>query len=253
MYEKDDSIKLIRSLPGDMAQLFQIGRDKHLYVMKFNNVYNRTKEVVNEYIVGKLAEKLGLPVLPVKPVYVTQSYLKQLKIPGTAGFQLSLPYIENCLSFNEFIKQSQKEVVNKEDLSGMIVFDQWVNNTDRSRTNILFQPQGSGYRFLMIDHGRCFPGGYLWTVDSLSEEVQYRINMPVYKWATSSLTHENELRLFAQKILSLDKNSISEIIMSVPKDWIITAEEKKQLLHFLTKQQQALPNVIENYIQRYRH
>ena len=47
-------------------------------------------------------------------------------------------------------------IVNRRHLAGIIVFDQWVNNIDRRRSNILLRP-APDWRLYMIDQGTVFP------------------------------------------------------------------------------------------------
>lgn len=259
MNENNRPIHYVETLLGDIAHLFSMGDDTVKYVVKFNNYRNRTKEIVNEYIVGKLAELLSLPVLPMQVIYVSKEEINSLprkigKKIQTAGNHISFPFIDHCQPFTNVSDSIQKdELMNRSSLAGMIVFDIWVNNSDRSRTNLLLQPISSGYHFHMIDHGRCFPEGYNWTVESLMQNIQFRTNMPIYKWATSLLNHEDELRIFMHQILALEKKDIEDIFLSIPGDWYITDEEKEQLLLFLLRQRIALPHIIDAYINQYSH
>jgi hypothetical protein len=259
LYENNSSIRYEETLLGDIAHLFTIGNEDQKYVIKFHNYRNRTKKVINEYIVGKLGERLSLPVLPAELLYVPDQDIAYLpdkirKRGAKAGFHVSFPYIDSSISFHEFPQlPGREELTNPEALAGMIVFDLWINNTDRSSTNLLFQPFPSGFRFLMIDHGRCFPGRYNWTVESLHQGIHPRINMPVYKWATRLLNQEEDLRLFVERIQALEESFLYEIVHSVPKDWMNTAEEKESLIQFLTKQQHGMDAMVQNYIETYRH
>ena len=243
---------------GDVAHLFSIGDERKKYVVKFNNYKNRTKEIVNEYIVGKLAARLNLPAIPVQTIYIPDNAIKQLpkklkKRGAKAGFHLAAPYIEDCFSYYDLPQlPSDKPLLNQDDLAGMIVFDLWVNNTDRSRTNILYRMEDRGFRFIMIDHGRCFPGGYHWTDETLVCTTEPKAEMPVYGWALSHLSKEEDLFIFGEKIVRFKEDAIRQIIQEVPQDWIMTDKEKEQLLQFLTIQKKHLPRLIERFLEIYR-
>lgn len=128
----------------------------------------------------------------------------------------------------------------------MLIFDQWLNNNDRSRTNILFEEKkDDSVFFWMIDHGRCFPGMYSWDVQTLQDPPVYRVDMPVYKWASSLLPDADPLYEFAEKIMQINKQKIAEIIHAIPENWEVTEREKELLTAFLTRRDISdLPDLV---------
>jgi hypothetical protein len=232
------------------------------YVVKFYNTKGRTKEVVNEYVVGKLAEHLSLlPVVPLKLVYMPadQDIIKNVprRVKSKVykpGYQFATLFIDNSTEFSEMVTPPTKDnLKNRNLLAGLIVFDRWVNNNDRTMSNILIQSLQGDYYFHMIDQGKCFPGGYNWTAETLKQNVIPLIERPVYKWATSLLSSEDEFKPFIDQITAFNHKSINEIIQSIPDNWYVSDEEKQALLDFLIKQQESLPNVMEMYINQYRY
>ena len=47
---------------------------------------------------------------------------------------------------------------------------------------ILERLDDDSYYVHMIDHGRCFPGGYQWSTQTLNNEPAYNFHWPFYKW-----------------------------------------------------------------------
>ena len=244
-------VKFIKTLEGNYAQLFQFSDDS-LYVVKFYNVReHRKREIVNEWLAAKLGEILGLPVLPVAAVYMPRKSLQEIpeSSRGTyrAGTHLAIPYLNRVKSYLELHQPPEAlNMLNANDLAGMLIFDQWLNNNDRSRTNILFEEKKDGSVFFwMIDHGRCFPGMYSWDVQTLQDPPVYRVDMPVYTWASSLLPDADPLYEFAEKIMQINKQKIVEIVNAIPVDWEVTEQEKEWLTAFLTRPEIAsLPDLV---------
>lgn len=259
MENSNASIQYVKTLFGDIAHLFTMGNHAEKYVFKFFNYRNRTKEIVNEYIVSRLAELLNLPVPATKIVFVTDEVRNQLphkikKHIHAEGYHIAVPFIEHCQTYSEMEYPPTKELLhNHNQLSGMIAFDLWINNTDRSRNNILFQAKSSGYSFHMIDHGRCFPGGYTWTPETLKQQVQHRTDMPVYKWALSLLSSVADMEQYAQRISQLHVVDFEAIVLELPQNWLVTEDEKQQLVQFLVRQQREIQQLARSFTEKYKY
>ncbi|MGP1906679.1 HipA family kinase [Metabacillus sp. JX24] len=244
-------VKYVKTLEGNYAHLFQF-TDDGMYVVKFYKVREyRKREVVNEWLAAKLGEILGLPVLPVAAVDMPRKLLQEIpeSSRGTyrAGTHLAIPYLNRAKSYLDLHQpQASLNVLNANDLAGMLIFDQWLNNNDRSRTNILFEEKkDDSVFFWMIDHGRCFPGMYSWDVQTLQDPPVYRVDMPVYKWASSLLPDADPLYEFAEKIMQINKQKIAEIIHAIPENWEVTEREKELLTDFLTRRDISdLPDLV---------
>ena len=134
-------------------------------------------------------------------------------------------------------------------LAGITVFDQWVNNSDRGTTNVIFEPLAEGgYYVHMIDHGRCFPGRYHWSAQTLSEKPEYNFHWPFYKWVYSLLNDYKELISFAEKIVDLPNELIYQVIQSIPEEWYVSTEDRKALYNFFLEQKSNLPDIVASII-----
>ena len=72
-------VKRIRGMPRGSSRpqliLFSDGRQ---YIVKFkNNPVQGTRALVNEYVAGRLAQLLGLPVPPFKIVHIGKPFFKE--------------------------------------------------------------------------------------------------------------------------------------------------------------------------------
>ncbi|WP_018921441.1 HipA family kinase [Salsuginibacillus kocurii] len=248
-------VKYIKSLRGAIAHVIQFS-DGFNYVVKFDTKKEkREKELVNEYVVGQLATHLSLPTIPSRLVFIPEDFIKEVSSRKKLqpGYHYAILFIEESVTFpNKGDESSIGTVDNsEEELAGIVVFDQWVNNTDRGRNNILFKKLENSYYVYMIDHGRCFPGGYCWNSETLKEEPQYRIKMPVYKWILSFVESQDQLYAFAEKIKEFSNESIANIVQSIPEEWNATTSDKESLINYLINEKENLSKVVDLIVEKY--
>lgn len=242
-------VQYVQALSGGSAHVI-LCSDGNQYVVKRNTGSRRPKEMVNEYVVGKLAKLLSLPVIPFELIYLNEEFIK--KTPELhsnhydcdPGFRFGSIEIENSVVFANKAEAppSKGEVINRNMLAGMIVFDQWVYNSNR---DVLLQPLDKGGYFVhMIHHDRCFPGGYKWNAKTVgSQKPEYRVLNQVYRWCFSLLDDEELLITFAERIKALPDEQINNVIKSIPDDWKVSSEDCKALYDFLVKEKTRMPKV----------
>jgi hypothetical protein len=244
-------VKYVKAIKeeGPHVMLFSDGKK---YVVKWKSSIKGEKEVVNEYVVGKLAKLLSLPVIPFELVYITDEFI--MKTPELhsnqnkydPGYQYGCLYIDNyfVLADLEESPPSKAEIKNRDMLAGITVFDQWVFNSDRNVTNLLLEPLNEGgYYVHMIDHGRCFSGRYGWSAQTLSQKPDYKVYNHVYRWCFSLLDDHEELTFFVERIVSLPNELIYEVIQSIPEEWEVSNDDREALYNYLVEQKNHLPNV----------
>lgn len=260
--QSKNPVAFIQTLDGGSAHVILFSDGKK-YVIKWNGTRKkRAREVVNEYVVGKLAELLSLPVVPFELVNMPKEFIKKTpelkskKYKFSSGCHFCSLFIENSIVFGDVSENppSKGEVKNREMLAGMSVFDQWVHNFDRTMSNLLLEHLSEGGFYVrMIDHGRCFPGEYTWSSQTLSLIREYKPDyQEAYRWVISLLDDQKVLA-FVETIISLPNKSIYEVIQSIPKEWQVSAEDREALYQFLVEQKNHLPNVIAGMIDYYDH
>lgn len=236
---------------GPHVILFNDGKK---YVVKWKSGSSRKKEVVNEYVVSKLAKLLSLPIIPFELINISNEFIEKTPELNTApdeyhpGYHYACLFIEDCIVFADIADAppSKLEVNNRDVLAGMILFDQWVYNSDRNINNLLLERLGEGGYFVhMIDHGRCFPGRYKWSAQSLCQKPEYRIINHVYRWCFSLLDDPETLLSFVPKIVALPNELILEVVQSIPDEWAVSDEDKEALYQYLVYQKLYLPNIAE--------
>lgn len=252
-------VQYLQILGEDYTRLFlsDIGLK---YVVKFHRVkHYRKREVVNEFIAGKLAALLNLPVAPVHVISLSPELCS--KVPQIKGSRmqgnvhLAIPYNEKAQPFKQIEDKIRSfSIKNQQQLARMIAFDFWIVNMDRSRTNLLISCiTENEISIQMIDHGKCFPGDYLWDKETLKLTPEHRYNMPIYKWALSHIPNENELYESAHEIKLQEENIIKEILDDIPKEWEVTKVEKEALLSFLMNQQHDLEEYMSSFLSYHKY
>jgi hypothetical protein len=255
-------VKFLETLDGGTAHVILFSDDKK-YVVKWNATSNkRAKEVVNEYVAGNLATLLSLPVVPFELVYIPADFisntpkLKSKKHTFNPGCHYACLFIENSIELSELNKSlpSKTDVINHEMLAAMVVFDHWVHNIDRTMSNLLLEKRNNEVFYVhLIDHGKCFPGGYNWSVNTLrtksNDGLPFR---ETYHWVFSIL-NEEDFTQFVEKIINLPNERIFEVIRSIPEEWQVSKEESEALFQYLVKQKNQLPDLVANFIEQYKN
>lgn len=253
-------VQYVQTLRGGTAHVILFSDGKEYVVKWFDTKKGREKEVVNEYLIGKLAELLSLPVIPFDLVYIPEEFIKKTpelkssKHNYSSGYQYGCVFIKNSTVFENVRENppTNMDVKNRDMLAGITVFDQWVNNSDRGTMNVILENlSDGGYYVHMIDHGRVFPGRYQWSAQTLSETPVYNYHWPFYKWAFSLLDDQKELTLFIEKIVNLPNKSIYQVIESIPKEWNVSTKDRDALYQFLLEQKIKLPDIVDRIIQHH--
>jgi hypothetical protein len=215
----------------------------------------------NEFFATRLAQELGMPVLPVAPIQVTDTFLKlhpELKTQSYGNFSAGLHFASQFrqgLPLSLLIKSGQESLIpsyttNYPDANAIVAFDTWVFNADRAvdtaqghcenQDNLLFESVGARlFRMLMIDHGLAFSGD--WHDDSTRNPHQRIGNWALlllghldiffkYAWITQ-IGYED----WASRISSLTLHRLQDLVGEVPLAWKqgITMVEMDKFLNYL--------------------
>ncbi|MFC4075965.1 HipA family kinase [Salinithrix halophila] len=248
-----------RMLRGSSRPQLILMSDGFKYAVKFkNNSIQGTRSLVNEYVAGRLARMLHLPVPQFQIVYIPQTFIRANLSPYkfAPGHQFASRFIDNCV--REHAKRclpNRRCIINGRQLAGIIVFDQWVSNIDRKVRNILLKKtsrQGR-YQIYMIDHGHSFSRNDVrpnckWTPHTLSCLPQKLKWNDFYQWCMNELHSPNELLRFVKMIEQLPDQKIYKVILSIPKDWHVSQAEKESLYAYLKRAKRQLRNLIIQYI-----
>ncbi|MBP1966969.1 HipA family kinase [Paenibacillus aceris] len=231
--------------------------DGHKYVVKFKNNPQGNWVVTYEYIVNTLAKRLQLPIPQYKVVKIRSQFIKENKELEKIGFkpgnQFASQYIEDSVTFlNLPSNLTRDQLVNADQIAGLIVFDHWIGNSDRNTKNLLFLPadaEGNQYEFKMIDHANCF---------NISTSNPERKFLPlkvrkkeIYRWCNTLLDDTKQLNSYVDRILEIKNEEIYKLIYSMSSDWLVDEDAKERLYRHIKYAKKALPKTIDDYIKWY--
>jgi len=210
------------------------------YLLKFFN--GNDNSLASEFICDKIARKIDLTVPDTSPILIENDEVeiinKAKKEKGepliTVGEYFGSKFIDNAYSLNHerHTALDPNDISNLGQVSGMILFDTFVDNGNRSEINALMRPvdeEASIFEYVLIDEGHCFndPG---WNKDSI-KNIQYNVrNIP---WKKDWLTGESDFKDYIEKFNSLEKTFYKEIIDDVPSKWKPRPDDFDALLNFL--------------------
>ncbi|MFF2879068.1 HipA family kinase [Gottfriedia sp. NPDC057991] len=249
-------IKYLETLPGKAAHLFLFS-DGNRYAVKCKNNFHGTRELVNEYVVAKLGQLLNLPVVPFEIVNMSEKQIQQIPQKFSSqyqpGNQFASLFIDNCIGLaKKPPRPTINEVNNPHILAGILVFDYWVHDADRTKSNILLKRHPDGqYDIQMIDHGKCFPGGYKWNAETLQKSKKFKKDSIVHIWTVDMLNDLNIITSYIEKILALSDASIEEVIQDIPVDWNVSNEDKAALFNYLKDRKKTLADSVYTFVKRY--
>lgn len=214
--------------------------DDQDYVVKF---LNPNKAFANELICYQIANKIGLTTAPSFVIKIEQDDVDKIndrkKKVGepliTVGkyFFSKKVYGGYTLNVGTHNSLSSDVIQNLEQVPGMIAFDSFVNNGDRSATNAIIEPAGKSkfMKYVLIDHGHCFTND-TWNKDSF-KDLPYIIKKEKIPWKTTEITSISDFCPYISALNSLDESFFKQIIDNIPPEWKQNKEDFDALLDFL--------------------
>lgn len=230
---------------------FDDGRD---YVVKYYQPgFERT--LPNEWVSYCLARYLGLPVPFARLVEIPEDFTA--KIPELSEmiptqFQFASLYIQDCLDGHQVPGVSG--ISNQETLAGIILFDYWMSNRDRTRKNILFQEESADvYQLWIIDHAEVL-GSYDWQIADLAKLRTGLRKSAAHKLMASFIEKEESFAEALELIQTVPIFLIEEIVSVIPEDWNVSKEEKKAMVSALIRNRtKILPKQMERFKTKVYH
>ncbi|CAN7419870.1 HipA family kinase [Paenibacillus sp. LjRoot56] len=251
-----EPIKYLETLSGKAAHLLSFN-DGNRYAVKCKNNFHGTRELVNEFVIARLGQHLSLPVVPFKIVNMTEQQIqyipKKFSSKYNPGTQFASLFIDNCRGLSKEPPHPTKmDIKNNQVLAGIFVFDHWVHNSDRTKSNILLErlPEGK-YDIHMIDHGKCFPGGYKWNKVTLQKHDKFKKDSIVHIWTVGMLEDPSILSSYIEQILALPENLIEEVIWEIPEDWGVPIQDKEALITYLIVQKKTFADSVYQFAKKY--
>jgi len=222
---------------------FNDGND---YVVKFKNNPTGTRMLVNEYVAGKLAKLVNLPVTPFRTVYIPRKFIEANPSLSEFGFRSGNQFASLFISDSSYLPKELDpayplHITNIEQLAGVIAFDYWLGNVDRNRKNLLLKPMpDAGLQFYLIDHGHCFIDSK-WTVETLKTIPDMSNSWrKAHRHYISLLQGDTGITEYINRIIDIPRKALEKIVHSIPVDWDVSDFEREALIKFLIDSQERL-------------
>ncbi len=224
--------------------------DGKSYAVKFLRP-SAGKMLANEWLGYCLARYLQLPVPASQIVHIPRDFCQsvpKLAADTYATYQFASCYLENCVNG---IGADIRSIVNRDALAGIILFDYWLYNTDRTRKNILLRPTGPGvYRLWIIDHAELF-GSLTWTTVQLAMLPAGIMRSATHRMLASFVEDERDFYDQLAVIQAIPRLMIEEILSFVPDDWQLSPEERSAIVStLLTRRQKTLPHLLQRFLRK---
>ncbi|MFC4798727.1 HipA family kinase [Neobacillus sp. GCM10023253] len=227
---------------------FDDGRE---YVVKFFQ-QGFERSLPNEWVAYCLGRYLGLPIPFGRIVEIPQEF--SLQVPelakmGHTQYQFASLYIPDCLDGHKVSKISSIE--NHQSLAGIIAFDYWLFNRDRTRMNVLFQEVASGgYKLWMIDQAEVF-GSFNWIQEDVENLPADILKSATHELMSAYIEDEKLFNGYLEIIQTIPILLIEEIVELIPEEWGVTKDEKKAIVTTLvTRRKKILPKLVERFMKR---
>lgn len=245
----------VRPMRGGSRPHLLRANDGHRYVVKFANNPQGHRILANEWLAGRLAAMLGLPVPPCAQIEVPAELVeaspgltlwsggRHLPVASGTQFGSRLPCRDHRAPIYDYLPEaSLEQIENLADFAGMLCFDKWTCNCD-GRQVVYCRPAPSRpIRAYMIDHGFCFDGQEWMYPDSPLRGVCTRPN--AYTWVTGWHSFEPWL----SRIESLDPHAIRALADELPAAWVLPVERPQlaALLDRLVERRASVRGLIQD-------
>lgn len=241
--------KYLKFFPGksNNAHLILFDNEK-AYIVKFFKK-GQEKILFNEWLGYALARYMGLPIPPSRFVEIPPDFLATIEEKEDIIYtskQFATQFIPNCLNAHEL---EQPNIVNQDQLAGIITLDYWLYNTDRTRKNVLFKHVENGHYLYMIDLADSF-GSFAWKLEDLQMiDQQNLLKSATHQIMASFIKNKEEFEKQLHIIEAIPSLLLREIVEFTPDDWNITKEEKEAIIEFLIfRRDKILPQLLKRFI-----
>ena len=221
-----------------------------------------------EYINGRLAGRLGVPVPEVATIQIPQALIQaqdiQIDPPGNAeqwlsGISFGSLYIES--SHNNPTMAEMINLSNPGDIAATVMFDTWIDNGDRcnNHSNLLVSVDGNApnkWRYYCIDLGTM--GGQIpfhcQGLSGVKANFTYRGLNQFFQIHLLTQAGLAAFGKFLTRLEQLTRNDIEEVVNEVPQEWAVCQKyaqwswadsDKEAVVNYLDERRNKVRGVLE--------
>ena len=247
----------VRQIPttGSHPSLFECS-DGDRYVVKDSHLGRNYRHLINEYIAAHLAKAANVPSPEFSLVQINSSIIPDDNytprgMPSGLGFGSKfLPgRIKNVADIDELISLVKNKKLRKvEDLIKICAFDIWLRNNDRSinNPNLIIQEFDKGIGLIAIDHSSIFATldyrGLLKEIDEIPPDGDTLVDKVLFEtlYSQKGLFFYSIINEACADISNVNDKFISEVVLSVPSQWLLTTLEQKEIIQIIISRKSSL-------------
>lgn len=240
--------------------VFQM-KDGSFGLVKLEQNRQGARVLVNEFVCGKLAEKLRIPVGSSSKVRVRPEALDDAKRSGHVPdeFQPGVHWgVKYFTGEKEPVQVSKFHLLsNVADIPSILMFDSWIIRGDsRQAIMLVLETDSRGNttrgRLLIYDQGFAFGGTPHWTIEKLNSLRSHFVVNLENPWdgmyASWSLFED-----FVERLASFTKQDLDAIMAELaPPIWGLTEKEADALSEFLLVRINPLIDAYRRSFTKYR-
>ena len=226
--------------------------DFNTYLCKHTK--NRTANILfNEFLAAKFLQAWEIMIPEMVFIHIKKEHVTNEILSGWiqyANFEktcIGFEYLNHAIHLSEIDyglknnKTGKQNLINKEDLLRIILFDTWLSNEDRNHNNynLLLNPEDAGYRIIPIDHEYIFnsnsPERGIYPInedDSLSTTSLFETLFPKQNKKKIVILANQIIDEFHQNVVNC-LNTTDTIFQEIPEDWNIDKSLKKEKLEHI--------------------
>lgn len=229
-------------------QLFRAS-DGRAYVVKLQNNRLGPKVLANELLGAKLGEYLGLCFPQSGVIKIEEALIDKSRRLSAASVTPGRHFACQYLSDTDYVhRYNLPRASNIQDMAGVILFDHLLHNLDRTfnRKNLLIRRETTGYRIYAIDNSHLFRRGR-WTAEGLDKlATKVKINSySIYGILLKHYLSPVNFAPFLAKVQQLSDHSLTEMVESIPGEWLPHEVERRALINFLIARRDMANTIVD--------
>ncbi|NFL86217.1 HipA domain-containing protein [Clostridium botulinum] len=258
--------KLLERLQASTDPFEALIKEKSVYVKTFGSRWSN-RILINEYICLELAKALGLTI-PDGGLCIINEKTDIENVIDDIDYDENITgvgfYSEKIYNVSPSINSLSvvNNIINKEEINTIILFDHLVYNVDRHRGNLLLNYKSglNGFKMYIIDHSHVFNLQHNWDANGLQKLINnkdYRDHKildlnykEVYQYFYElEILNENLLRIAASNFKTIvTENLLDNIIDNIPKVWIINEADLLKLKEYILYRLNNIDYIVEMII-----
>ncbi len=247
-------VKMVRYLEaassGGSRSHIMASEDGSIFFVKFKENPQGIRVLVNELVANKIACLLDLPCPEGFIAELGERFLLASKISPMDGKTISPGQHFCCRQIENIYHGVPRNLIpnvkNTKHFPGIILFDMFVNNSDRNSDGnyLIVNAKDNSYELCIIDHGHCF-GNPVW--DTTITDRVGTWSQSILPPMANYIRGFNPFQEYIEKVKTLSNKLFSSMVADIPNEWEINESERRALTGFLIGQRDKIEEITLKY------